>query len=325
MDRDVQAGVADRLAAGAEAARVAELGEDRDRGELADAVEPHQRLAAGLAARVAAQLGGDRRLLGVERVDHRQRDRDLLARRVRQRDPFQPRAVRGPEQAVFLRVPVVIEDRVDALLPLAALIDEAVTQPDPRAQIEQVLRRDVGLRQPPRHQQLAQVPRVGPVGLRALLVALQRARLGRLGQMRLGADRGQLLDHEPPAGRGLQRDLELLAGKARQEPSHAIAIGRHHPRARDLTGLGIQPLRSDLRPVLIQTHHDRHGSLLEPGRGGPAPARGLHAGQDDTRLMPSLREKRYRVTDDACCRSSRRRSTNQTKGGEGGIRTLGRG
>jgi hypothetical protein len=34
---------------------------------------------------------------------------------------------------------VVIEHRVDALLPLTALIDQRVTQPDPRAQIEQVL------------------------------------------------------------------------------------------------------------------------------------------------------------------------------------------
>ena len=183
---------------------------------------------------------------------------------------------------------------MDALLPLAALIDQRVTQPDPGAQIEQVLGRDVGLRQPAGHQQLAQMPRVAAVGLGALLVALQRARLGRLGQMRLGADRAQLLDHEPPPGRGLQRDLELLAGKPRQEPPNAGTVGRHHPRARDLAGLGVQPLRSDLRAVLIQTHHDRHGSLLEPAtRTIRARARGLHTGQDDTRLMPSLREKRH--------------------------------
>jgi hypothetical protein len=41
-----------------------------------------------LASRVAAQLLGDGRLLGVERVDHCQRDRDLFACRVGQRDPF---------------------------------------------------------------------------------------------------------------------------------------------------------------------------------------------------------------------------------------------
>ena len=38
MDGDVQPGVADGVARGGEAPRVAELGEDRDRGQLADAV-----------------------------------------------------------------------------------------------------------------------------------------------------------------------------------------------------------------------------------------------------------------------------------------------
>jgi hypothetical protein len=71
--------------------------------------------------------------LRIERVDHRQRDRDLLACRVGQRDLFQPGAVRAPEQPVLLRVSVVIEDRVDALLPLAALIDEAVARSRTRA------------------------------------------------------------------------------------------------------------------------------------------------------------------------------------------------
>ena len=96
---------------------------------------------------------------------------------------------------------------MDALLPLAALIDETVTQPDPGAQVEQVIRRDVGLRQAPGHQQLPQMARVSAIGLGTLLVALQRARLGRFSQVHLGADRDQLLDHEPPTGRGFQRDL----------------------------------------------------------------------------------------------------------------------
>jgi hypothetical protein len=61
-------------------AAVAEFGEDRDRGQRADPVVGHQRAAPRLAARVGAQLRVDRRKLDVERVDHRQRDRDLLAR-----------------------------------------------------------------------------------------------------------------------------------------------------------------------------------------------------------------------------------------------------
>jgi hypothetical protein len=53
-----------------------------------------QRLASRLAARVGAQLLVERRQLGVERVDHRQRDRDLLARARRQRPLSQPPARR---------------------------------------------------------------------------------------------------------------------------------------------------------------------------------------------------------------------------------------
>ena len=72
-----------------------------------------------------------------------------------QLERLQPRAVRGAQQAVALREAVVVEDGLDALLPLAALIDERVTQAHLGAQIEQVIGRDPGLRQPPRHQQLA--------------------------------------------------------------------------------------------------------------------------------------------------------------------------
>jgi hypothetical protein len=160
---------------------------------------------------------------------------------------------------------------VDALLPLAALIHEAVAQPDSGAQVEQVIGGDVGLRQPPGHQQLTQVPRVRAIGLRALLVALERARLGRLGQVRLSADRDEFLDHEPPARRGFQSHLEMPALKPGKEPPHATSIGGNHARARHLTSLRVQPLRSDLRAVLIKPHHDRHSRLLEPRTRTPAP------------------------------------------------------
>jgi hypothetical protein len=125
---------------------------------------------------------------------------------------------------------MVIEHRLDALLPLAALIDERVAQPDTRAQVEQVLGRDPRLRQPADHQQLAQVPGVGAIALGALLGPPTRRGLGRLGQMHPRPDRLQLLDHEPPAGRRLQRDLELLAAEAAGEPPHAIAVGRRDTR-----------------------------------------------------------------------------------------------
>ena len=41
---------------------------------------------------------------------------------------------------------MVIEDRLDPLLPLAALLVERVAQPDPGAQIEDMLGRNPGLR-----------------------------------------------------------------------------------------------------------------------------------------------------------------------------------
>jgi hypothetical protein len=56
VDGDVHAGVAERLARRGETARVAELGEDRDRRQRPDAVVAHQRPAAGLALGVVAQL-----------------------------------------------------------------------------------------------------------------------------------------------------------------------------------------------------------------------------------------------------------------------------
>jgi hypothetical protein len=82
-------------------------------------------------------------------------------------------------------VPVVKEHRVDALLPLTALIDQGVTQPDAGTQIEQVLGRDIGLRQPTGHQQLTQMPRVAAVGLGPLLVAFSA--LASAGSARCGS------------------------------------------------------------------------------------------------------------------------------------------
>jgi hypothetical protein len=41
-----------------------------------------------------------------------------------------------------------------------------------------------------------------------------------------GTGRTELLDHEAPAGRGLQRDLERLAREALDEPAHVAAQRR---------------------------------------------------------------------------------------------------
>src|SRR5919108_3739347 len=128
---------------------------------------------------------------------------------------------------------------------------------DPGAEIEDVRGWDPRLRQPADQQQLAQMPGVSPVGLRALLRPPQPARLRRLGEMHAGADALGLLDHEPPARRCLQRDLELLPREAPQEAPARGWVRRPAPAARDLAGRKVDPLRGDLRPVLIEPHHDR--------------------------------------------------------------------
>jgi hypothetical protein len=153
---------------------------------------------------------------------------------------------------------MVVEHRTDALLPLAALINQRVAQPDLRAQIKQMVGRDPRLRQPPDHQQLPQMPGVRPVGLRPLLVPAQRARRRRLTKMHPRTHTSKLLNHKPPARRRLKRDLELLTCEPAQKPPHAVPVRRRHPRPPDLTSLGVNPLGRDLRSVLIQTHYDRH-------------------------------------------------------------------
>jgi hypothetical protein len=106
-----------------------------------------------------------------------------------------------------------------------------VAQPDPRAQVEQVLGRDPRFRQPADHQQLTQVARIGAIAFGALLGPATRGGLGRLGQMHPRTDRRELLDHEPPTRRRLQRHLELQIAEALGEPPHPGAMRGSHPLA----------------------------------------------------------------------------------------------
>lgn len=61
------------------------------------------------------------------------------------------------------------------------------------------------------HQQFAQVAGVSPIRLRPSLRTTQRGRIGRLGQMSLGAGALELLDDEAPARARLDRKGGLLA------------------------------------------------------------------------------------------------------------------
>ena len=217
-----------------------------------------QRLASWVPSSVGAQLRVKRYELGVERFDHGQRDRDLLARARRQRLRGQPREPGGVDQVAALRAAVVVEDGLDSLLPLRALLIERVAQPDLGAKVEDVIGRDPGFRQPAGQQQFPVMAGVSPVVLGALLVAAQRGGLRRFGQVHLRADHAQLLDQKPPAGRRLKRDLERLSAEPLQEPAHPCPIRRRYPRPRDLAGVGVEPLGGDLRSMLVKSHHDRH-------------------------------------------------------------------
>jgi hypothetical protein len=105
------------------------------------------------------------------------------------------------------------------------------------------------------------MPRVGAIGLRALLGAAAGAGHDRLGEMHLGAARAQLLGHEPPARRRLERRLDRKTAEAAQEPAHMLPVRGRDPRPADLAGGRVDPLGRDLRPVLIEPNHDRPRSL----------------------------------------------------------------
>ena len=151
-----------------------------------------------------------------------------------------------------------------------------MTGPDPGAEIQDVRRWDPRLRQPPDQQQLSQVPGVGPVGLCSLLLTLQRGRLGRLSQVHLGADSLELLGHEPPTRRCLQRHLQPFTPELGQELPHADTVRWRDPRPEDLAGDRVDPLRRDLRAMLIKPHHDRHQTNPPSSTPPPAARRGAH-------------------------------------------------
>src|SRR5207253_1478883 len=72
-----------------------------------------------------------------------------------------------------------------------------------------------------------------------------------------------LLDHEPPAGRALERERSLTAGELAQPRTHVGPRGRRDPAAPHLTRLAVERLVGDLPSMHIQRHYDPHRDLLE--------------------------------------------------------------
>jgi hypothetical protein len=84
------------------------------------------------------------------------------------------------------------------------------------------------------------------------------------GAMHLSADPLELLDHAPPARGRFQRDLQTRSpGTAQGLPQPTRSAGA--TRALEiLAGDRVGSLVRDLRPMLIQAHHDRHQSTSHP-------------------------------------------------------------
>src|SRR5215207_8284043 len=110
------------------------------------------------------------------------------------------------------------------------------------------------------------MPRVLAVGLGALF-GPRCARVSAGSAKCTSAPTAQLLDHEPPARRGLQRRLDLATVPTSQPAPHTLAIGRTVPPPAQLTGGDTQgveggsaldadqvPLRSSLRGLLTLDH-----------------------------------------------------------------------
>src|SRR6266545_7832041 len=72
-----------------------------------------------------------------------------------------------------------------------------------------------------------------------------------------------LLGHEAPAGRPLERELGLAAGELSQPRTQLGARRRRDPAAPQLTRLLVERLVGDLVSMHIQRHYDPHRDLLE--------------------------------------------------------------
>ena len=109
------------------------------------------------------------------------------------------------------------------------------------------------------------MPRIGPVGLGAPFAAPQRGRVGRLGQMRHHPGPGQFLDHIPPPGTPLHRELDIVPPGEPPPATRPAAAGPHGAiwPARHLPGLGVEIVERDLLPVDVEPSYDGHWDLLK--------------------------------------------------------------
>jgi hypothetical protein len=72
-----------------------------------------------------------------------------------------------------------------------------------------------------------------------------------------------LLDHEPPAGRPLDRNLDRVTGELRQPRAQLRPRRWRDPTATQLTRLLVKRFERDLASMHIQRYYDPHRDLLE--------------------------------------------------------------
>src|SRR5215204_794369 len=103
-------------------------------------------------------------------------------------------------QVLLLRIAIVEELGVDALLMSRALLDEAMAQPHQSPYLLDVIGWYPRLRKPVNYHKIPQVPGVKAIGLGPLVAPLQGLGLRRLGQVRLDSGTLHLLEDVAPAG-----------------------------------------------------------------------------------------------------------------------------
>jgi hypothetical protein len=151
---------------------------------------------------------------------------------------------------------------VHPLQPAGALIEQVLVEPDQGAGLQHRGRWDPRLRDPPLHEQITQQLGVAAIGLGAPFRAAPGRGLGRFGDVRGDPRPRQLLHDIAPPGAALQRERHLRTpGEALQPPTQVFPIRRGDPAAHHLPGVQIDVVECQLRPVNVDTTHDRHDDL----------------------------------------------------------------
>jgi len=207
-------------------------------------------------------LAGQRVDLAVEVCDQAQQDVQPRPRLGPQLELGEKGAAAGPEQlAVAVLDALTRDQRVHAVLQRGPHLREHEALAQQVAEIAQLARSDVGLRQQIGTQQLRQCARVNGVGLHPR--RRDRLRAQRMRQMQLAAlGLEQLGQPLPPVG-GLEREPVVVAQLAEQL-AEALGVVDQPPRQQLLAAL---VNHRDMRALAMQVNPDVHHAWASFGPG----------------------------------------------------------